>query len=198
MVPKFIVALGVVVVMAEGSGGDGTIYIIRHGEKKSVHGDLSPTGEARAQYISTIFSGSEYKKPQALFAGYYSGEPERTLHTVQPTADLLHLSVDNSIHNGDHEGAAQAFLSKIQDGNSVVLVAWEHCNIEKTCQALAPKTMCDAFHHSSLRSELSSGCSWWGNDYDSIATFTVINGNISSITHDHQNFKPEANTSWVV
>jgi hypothetical protein len=93
MMKKLIVVLALAVTAAEGKGKDGSIYIIRHGEKNS-KGDLSHTGQARARYIATIFPGSEFNKPSALFAGRYSdGEPQRTLHTIQPTADNLGLKV---------------------------------------------------------------------------------------------------------
>jgi len=189
MMQKSIVALLLAVVAAEESAKDGSIYIIRHGEKNS-KGDLSDTGEKRAKYIATIFPGSEFNKPGALFAGHYShGTPQRTLHTVQPTADHLHLKVDDSIKNEDHSGAAKAFLKEAAKGK-VVLAAWEHCNIRKTCYALASESMCDK----AFMRHAKSDCGWWedcdgcSDHYDGVVILTVKHGKVTAVEHHHEDF----------
>jgi hypothetical protein len=174
----------------EGSSNDGSIYIIRHGEKNSA-GDLSTTGKNRAKFIATIFPGSEYNKPSALFAGHYSGgTPQRTLHTIEPTADKLGLEVDNSLQNSDHSGAAKTFLAEAQQGN-VVLAAWEHCNIRKLCYALASESMCD----NAFMRNAKSDCDWWekcsgcSDHYDGVVSLTVKNGKVTVVEHHHEHFK---------
>merc|ERR1719443_2626446 len=168
---KLAVAFGVSTAVSEQS-----IYIIRHGEKNRI-GDLSDTGKERAQYIATIFPGSEFGKPGALFAGHYGGYiPQRTLHTVQPTGDKLHLHIDDTIGNADHSRAAQAFLAEAKKGKNV-LAAWEHCNIRKTCYALASQSMCDSAFTKSAKSD----CDWWekcddcSDPYDGVVSVTVDN-----------------------
>lgn len=198
MMQKYIIALSLAVVAAEHAAKDGSIYIIRHGEKNSV-GDLSVTGKERAKFIATIFPGSEFNKPGALFAGHYSGEPQRTLHTIQPTADNLGLKVDDDIQNSDHSGAAKAFLAEVSKGN-VVLAAWEHCNIRKTCYALASESMCD----NAFTKNAESDCDWWeacddcSDHYGGVVSLTVKNGQVTAVEHHHENFKPTSNATIVV
>jgi len=167
-------------------GGDGTIYMFRHGEKNSA-GDLSSTGRARAKYIATIFgSGGMYHQPQSCFAGRYGRDtPQRTLHTIQPLASKFQLHVDNDIENHDHSGAAKQFLAKINEGHGVVAVAWEHANIHSVCYALASESMCP-YHH------------WSGSDYDSVLIYTVRDGRVTSIEHKQEGFKNIANATIVV
>jgi len=169
-----------------GPGGDGTIYMFRHGEKNSA-GDLSSTGRARAKYIATIFgSGGMYHQPQSCFAGRYGRDtPQRTLHTIQPLASKFQLHVDNDIENHDHSGAAKQFLAKINEGHGVVAVAWEHANIHSVCYALASESMCP-YHH------------WSGSDYDSVLIYTVRDGRVTSIEHKQEGFKNIANATIVV
>ena len=200
MVQTSIIAFALLVAIAEGSSLDASIYIIRHGEKNSV-GDLSSIGKARAKCVATKFPGSEYKKPTKLFAGHYSGgTPQRTLHTIQPTADHLGLSVDDSISNEDHAGAASAFLAEVAKGK-IVMAAWEHCNIRHTCYHLAPQSMCDAAF---TTSDVSS-CDWWevcsgcSDHYDGVVTFTVKSGKVTAVGHHHEHCKPStSNASMVV
>jgi len=181
--------LALAVVEAEGSALDASIYIIRHGEKNS-EGDLSTIGKNRAKYIATIFPGSKFNKPDALFASHYSGgTPQRTKHTLQPIADTLGLQIDNTIYNSDHSGAAKAILAKVQKGHTV-LAAWEHCNIRETCYALAPDSMCDA----AFTTKSVSDCDWWevcdhcSDHYDGVVSLTVANGKVTAVEHHHEYF----------
>jgi hypothetical protein len=163
---------------------------------------LSSTGLARAKFIATIFPGSEFNKPSALFAGHYShGEPQRTLHTIKPTADKLGLKVDTSFKNHDHSNAAMAFLREVTKGK-IVLAAWEHCNIRKICYALASASMCD----NAFTKHAKSDCDWWdacdgcSDLYDGVVSVTVKNGKVTAVEHHHEHFKHKAdvNTAMVV
>jgi len=198
MMQKSILALAFGVVAAEGGSKDASIYIIRHGEKNHI-GDLSDIGKRRAKFIATIFPGSEYNKPTKLFAGHYSGStPQRTLHTIQPTADNLGLKVDDTFENHDHSGAAKAFLAEVEKGN-VVMAAWEHCNIRKTCYALASESMCDE----AFTKHAHSDCDWWevcsgcSDHYDGVVSLTVKNGKVTAVEHHHEHFKHVANATLV-
>jgi len=192
----FLRALSVAVVAAGTSKsarrGDGTIYMIRHGEKTD-KGDLSIQGLYRAQHLQAIFNGNggSYTKPDALFAGHYDEpEPQRTLHTLAPVGRALGRSIDNSIENSQTSRAAAKFLSEINDNNKVVvLAAWNHCWMQDVCEGLAPGKC------SALFSEVVPGItseaphchgsdgnpeSWWpDDDFDSVLVFTVTNGKVS-------------------
>merc|ERR1712137_249302 len=66
----------------------------------------------------------------------YSGEPQRTLHTIQPLGDKLNLTIDNTINMVFHKHAARAIFNQFAEGNDVVLACWEHLNIEGVCKDL--------------------------------------------------------------
>ena len=170
----------------EASGISGTIYVIRHGEKVSTMGDLNDKGKRRAEYIADIFDGQTFQTPKAIFASHYSGQPQRTLHTVQPLGTKLGLNINNDIHNERHKEAAEAMFQKLSQGDDVVLAAWEHLNIKGVCEHLGvDKHVCGK---------------WPGDDYDSVYVFTYDGSSKSvSVSHhpvivpssflkDHENF----------
>jgi len=163
---------------------------------------LSSTGRARAKFIATIFPGSEFNKPSALFASHYlHEEPQRISQTIQHTADKLGLEVDTSFKSDDHSNAAKAFLREVTKGN-VVLATWEHCNIRKTCYALASASMCDH----AFTKHAKSDCGWWddcdgcSDRHDGVVSLTVKNGKVTHVTHHHEHFKHESdfNATMVV
>jgi hypothetical protein len=118
---------------------DSTIYIIRHGEKKSTEGCLNGTGEARAAALPGIFSGlpspahATFAVPKALFANHYDNrrDCERCLETLQPISVALGLPIIFDYgyphHLGGNKRAATAML---RANASTLLVAWEHVNIQ--------------------------------------------------------------------
>ena len=160
--------------IGEGFGPSGTVYVIRHGEKVSTLGDLNGKGKRRAEHIANIFDGQTFQIPKAIFASHYSGQPQRTLHTVQPLGQKLGLQINNDIHNHEHKDIANALLEKLSKGDDVVLAAWEHLNIKGVCEALGvDKHVCGK---------------WPGDDYDSVYVFT-FDSSSKSVTH-HPVFKP--------
>lgn len=159
---------------SEVSGISGVVYVIRHGEKVSTLGDLNNKGKQRAQHIATIFDGNTFLAPKAIFASHYSGQPQRTLHTVQPLGAKLGLDINNDIKNHKHEDAANAMLQKLLTGDDVVLAAWEHLNIKGVCEALGvDKHVCGK---------------WPGDDYDSVYVFTFGGSNVR--VEKHPVFRP--------
>ena len=79
-------------------GGNGTLYIIRHGEKVSSKGCLSSQGKARAKALVGIYSqGGRFRSPLALFAHNYDekSECERCTQTVAPLSQHLGLKIDD-------------------------------------------------------------------------------------------------------
>ena len=167
--------------VGEGFGPSGTVYVIRHGEKVSTLGDLNWKGKLRADHIANIFDGQTFQTPKAIFAGHYSGQPERTLHTVQPLGHKLGLHINNDIQNEKHKDIANAMIQKLRQGDDVVLAAWEHLNIKGVCEAFGvDKHECGK---------------WPGDDYDSVYVFT-FDGSSKTVKHvkaasfskEHENF----------
>lgn len=64
------------------------IYLVRHGEKMSEHGDpdLSPPGRARAQHIATLLH-------RTGLTGIFSTPTNRTRQTAEPLAQKTGLTV---------------------------------------------------------------------------------------------------------
>jgi broad specificity phosphatase PhoE len=64
------------------------IYLVRHGEKQSEHGDpeLTPQGRARAQVIATFLS-------RAGVTSVFSTPTQRTRQTAEPLAQRAKLAV---------------------------------------------------------------------------------------------------------
>ena len=64
------------------------IYLVRHGEKMSEHGDpdLSPAGRTRAQHIATLLH-------RTGLTGIFSTPTNRTRQTAEPSAQTTGLAV---------------------------------------------------------------------------------------------------------
>lgn len=64
------------------------IYLVRHGEKMSEHGDpdLSPAGRTRAQHIATLLH-------RTGISGIFSTPTNRTRQTAEPLAQKTGLAV---------------------------------------------------------------------------------------------------------
>lgn len=171
--------------------GEGTIYVIRHGEKKWTLGCLNNRGQARAQNLINVFSGgnsSEHNTfgvPKAVFAHRYRDpiDCERCQQTVQPLVDVLGITPDYA-HGGNHpgtcfcggnKGAAAAMKDALRKTGGPVLAAWEHVNIQYLTEALGvPKEEVPR---------------WDGSDYDSIYVFEYDNEqHLAAFQHSHQNF----------
>jgi hypothetical protein len=151
--------------------------VIRHGEKKSVHGCLNDRGQARAENLVNVFSGhplpavnnETFFKPAAIFANWYldTDDCERCNQTVTPLAEALGLPIDLT-HGGDHPGggsgpgggdagAALAIKAALKSTGGPVVVAWEHMNIQFLTAALGVAK--DKIPH------------WPGEDFDTLYVF---------------------------
>ncbi|CAE8599936.1 unnamed protein product, partial [Polarella glacialis] len=84
-----------------GSSGNGTVYILRHGEKVWMLGCENAQGLARAQNLIHVFNGmpstehETFPKPKAVFANWYHDpvDCERCNQTMQPLAQANGLQV---------------------------------------------------------------------------------------------------------
>ena len=115
-----------------------TILIIRHAEKlNNGDTDLSSTGAQRAELLPQAFSGArpELPSPQVIFAAAESARSNRSVQTVTPLAEALHLSVDDRFNNGDYAALAKELLSGEYAGK-IVLIAWHRGKIPELAFAL--------------------------------------------------------------
>lgn len=115
-----------------------TILIIRHAEKlDNGDTDLSSTGAQRAELLPQAFSGArpELPTPQVIFAAAESAHSNRSVQTVTPLAQALHLSVDDRFNNGDYAALAKELLSGEYAGK-VILIAWHRGKIPELATAL--------------------------------------------------------------
>jgi len=117
-----------------------TILIIRHAEKlDNGESDLSPAGFDRAGMLPKAFyPGGSLPAPQVIFAAAESAHSNRSMQTVTPLADALHLLIDDRFNDNEYKALAAELLSGEYAGK-VVLVAWHHGNIPQLTAALGAK-----------------------------------------------------------
>ena len=161
-----LVATLIAVHAALSAGHNSTVYVIRHGEKKWSMGCLSETGQARADALPRIFNDDAFRIPSHLFANKYDNPIgcERCLQTLTPISKHLgDLAIDHS-HGyppwiGGNQGAATAMLQTLQSNpGAVLLVAWEHLNIQFLVEYLGVDKVLVP--------------SWDGANYDSVYELT--------------------------
>jgi hypothetical protein len=183
---KIATAVAALVVCALHTGvGASTIYIIRHGEKKSVVGCLDAQGQGRANNLQGVFNGDRFAIPTAIFANFYDDliDCERCNETVTPTAVKLGLPIDlkhgyNPLLGGNSK-AAEAMKSSLKRGGdeTVVLASWEHFNIQ--------------FLAVDLGVDKSKIPNWASSDYDSVYVLEFDSTQtLTNFTASAQNYNP--------
>jgi hypothetical protein len=183
---------------AEASGSR-KIYVIRHGEKTWSMGCLSKAGQARAKALLEIFHG-KFAVPTHLFANRYAdpADCERCVQTLQPMSETLGLPINDTYGYppwiGGNQAGADAILKIVQhaddendDDDVVVLVAWEHLNIQYLVEYLGvSKSMVP---------------NWPGSDFDTVYELTYerkSDGKLTSFEIDAENFtQPVLLKRWV-
>jgi len=165
--------------------GNGTVYIIRHGEKTWALGCLDSKGHARARNIVNVFNGTAFGVPKYIFANWYDDpiDCERCNQTVTPISQALKINIDLT-HGGDAPGrgpnggnkaAAAAVLKALNATGGPVLVAWEHINIKTLTEDLGVS-----------QSDIPK---WSGSDYDSIYELQFdATQRLVSFSHSAENF----------
>ena len=143
-----------------------TIVLIRHGEKPADGlGQLNCQGLNRALALPVVI-GKLFGRPDAIFAPDPAqskddhGRPYnyvRPLATIEPTAIVFGLPVDASIGFSDLD-ALRHKLESSDYRSAVVVVAWEHHEIEKLARLLV------AAHEG----DPASVPDWQDEDFDSI------------------------------
>ena len=163
-----------------------TIFIIRHGEKTFGGGCLNIQGQERANHMKQVFDGRNLAKPAAIFANKYYDQTncERCWLTVQSISQSYNVTVhfDNGYPKalGGNAGAAAA-IKKVAKTAGVVLVSWEHYNIQfLTADLGVPKHQ---IPH------------WKGSDYDTIYVLTLdADGKLASFAVKAQGYTPKSTT----
>ena len=169
-----------------------TVYIIRHGEKTWALGCLNDVGKERAATLPSVFNGKSsplhdtFLAPQALFANQYDDpiDCERCKQTLEPISSYLNLTIDFN-HGyprklGGNDGAAHAIINAT-GGASVILVAWEHHNIQYLAADLGvPKAHIPV---------------WPDSDYDTVYKLELHGGALVNFSTSKQNFHPSASMS---
>ena len=166
-----------------------TVYIIRHGEKTFHGGCLDIQGQERANNLMNLFNSSSgrFSTPTALFANQYNYLPEceRCWLTVQPIAQRNRLAVnfDEGYQPwvGGNAKAAAAIVSAAKT-NSVILVAWEHYNIQFLTEDLGVS-----------KSKIPT---WGSEDFDTVYVLQLdaSSGALISFSTDAQKFVPQSTT----
>ena len=138
--------------------GEGYVYIVRHGEKSHWWACLNTTGMARAAAFPSIFdgnprpSGERFYTPRALVAYFYGDDYhdghkdcERCVETLMPISQTLGLPIQQVAKTTAHMANDAASLimrligeqaSSSATGPPVVLVAWNHHQIDALTEAL--------------------------------------------------------------
>jgi len=114
-----------------------TILIIRHGEKlDNGESDLSSAGFDRAGLLPKAFyPGGTLPRPQLIFAATQSAHSNRSVQTVTPLAEALHLPIDDRFSDNQYKALAAELLSGEYAGK-VVLISWHHGKIPQLATAL--------------------------------------------------------------
>ena len=168
------------------AAANSTVLVIRHGEKTFGGGCLSIQGQERANNMHNVFDGKTLEKPAAIFANKYFDQTncERCWLTIQSIAQSYDLPVhfDNGYPKalGGNAAAAKA-ITNVSRTAGVVLVSWEHINIQFLVEAMGVP-----------RSKVPY---WPGDDYDTVYVLTLDDGGKLAAFHvSAQNYKPKSTT----
>jgi hypothetical protein len=145
-----------------------TILLIRHAEKMTDgNEDLSSAGFDRAGLLPKAFSPAAGRPglptPQVLFAARISSHSNRSVQTITPLAQALHLPIDDRFSDHDYQALAAALLSG-QYAGKVVLIAWHRGRIPQLAAALGAKPPYDP---------------WPEQQFDRIWRIDYSNGNVT-------------------
>jgi len=114
------------------------VIIIRHGEKPDPEGtELSLKGRERAAALVPYFVSEpdvlEFGTPIAIYAQAQKHEDssKRSIQTVTPLADALHLKINHSFERDDFKDMVKEINRDEKYEGHTVLICWEHKVIPK-------------------------------------------------------------------
>lgn len=115
----------------------GVVVLIRHAEKTGRSGDrdLSEAGWRRAQALASALP-RQVGTIDAIIAAKSTSKSARPMQTVQPLADSLGLSVDESWNTEDYAALAAAMREKIEYQGRRMLICWRHDTLPQLARAL--------------------------------------------------------------
>jgi broad specificity phosphatase PhoE len=130
------------------------VILIRHAEKPEIGNDLTLRGRERAAALVPYFLEQpellEFKTPVAIYAQRPKNATSsiRSIETVRPLANVLHLKINDSFVRDDFEHMVEEIRHKPEYEGHTVLICWEHKVIPEIAGKLeavnAPKTWPDA------------------------------------------------------
>jgi hypothetical protein len=119
------------------------VVIIRHAEKPEEGNELSLAGRERAAALSPYLLGNpdviKFGRPVAIYAQAqkHASSSVRSIQTVQPLADALHLKINHAFERDDYKNmVAEINREKKYDGHTVV-ICWEHKVIPEIAEEFA-------------------------------------------------------------
>lgn len=174
------------VLVAGVAAANSTVYIIRHGEKTWPGGCLDIQGQERANNMHNVFNGGAFKSPAALFANKYYNQRdcERCWLTIQSISQSLSIPIqfDHGYPKslGGNAAAAAAIINASKTAG-VVLVSWEHVNIQFLAEDMGvPKSKVPY---------------WKGSDYDTVYVLEFdAAGQLTSFDVKAQGYTPKSTT----
>lgn len=130
------------------------VILIRHAEKPETGIDLSLRGRERAAALAPYFLESpellKFKTPVAIYAQRPKNAMSsiRSIETVRPLADALHLKINDTYMRDDFEQMVEEIRRKPEYEGRSVLICWEHKLIPEIARKFeaenVPKTWPDA------------------------------------------------------
>jgi hypothetical protein len=141
---------------------DLTIVIVRHGEKPDEGDNLSCQGQNRALALPAVLM-SKFGKPTYTYVPSLSlgksTKHARMFQTITPLAVQQNLQLDSRFAEDDAQGIAEEVLKR----SGLVLLVWEHSQIERVATAIG----------------VNNPPKWRGEDFDSIWIITVRSGSVT-------------------
>ncbi len=130
------------------------VILIRHAEKPEVGNELSLRGRERAAVLAPYFLGTpemlNFKTPVAIYAQRpkQKSSSQRSIQTVRPLADALHLKINDAYTRDEYEGMVEEIRHRQEYDGHTVLICWEHKVIPEIARKFgvdnAPETWPDA------------------------------------------------------
>jgi hypothetical protein len=119
------------------------VILIRHAEKPDEGNELSLAGRERAAALVPYFLENpvvlKFGRPVAIYAQSqkHATSSVRSIQTVQPLADSLHLKINNTFERDDYKKmVAEIKHDQKYDGHTV-LICWEHKVIPEIAKEFA-------------------------------------------------------------
>lgn len=131
-----------ILAVSQTQGQPAQVIVIRHAEKPSDGNELSLSGHERAAALALYFTGAPDVMKFGALEAIYAQSPKhesssvRPLQTVQPLADALKLTVNQSFVRDDYAAMVHEILDNNAYQGQSVLVCWEHKVIPDIAAAL--------------------------------------------------------------